>query len=254
MKQCPVCKTSYGDDSLSFCLNDGAALTAAPFDSEATQQMSFGAAPTFQARPPVRVDLQPGPTEPASVPTITAETKRRGVSPLLILAIVGLLAILGISGIAGAYFVFVRKDNSMAGTTVSTPTPTATPAPLQNVTPAGGETQALKDELEKLKREVSEQKNKKTETRTETPVSSPIQQSTGTPTARVNSPGDGFLSLRTEPSVKTGTQLVKMPTGSIVQLEDCQREFTTVDTKRGRWCMVSYNGQTGWAFDAWLVY
>jgi hypothetical protein len=244
MKQCPVCKSTYTDDSLSFCLNDGAALTAAPSGSEVTQQMSFGSNPTFEINPPIRVNVQ-SDAQTSSIPTITTQTQRKGSNPLIILTIVGLLAIVGIAAVGGAYFVFVRKDNPAV---VSTPLPAATTSPIQNSTP--DQTQALKDELEKLKKQVNDQKNKKTDL----PASNPTPQSTGTVTARVNSPGDGFLSLRTEPSVKTGVQLVKIPTGAIVQMEDCQRNYSTTDTKRGRWCMVTYNGQTGWAFDAFLIY
>lgn len=226
-------------------MNDGAALAAPSSDLEATQHMSFGANPTVEFNPPVGVNVQSETPAQFSVPTITTQTPRKGISPLLILSILGLLAIVGIAGIAGAYFVFVRKDNS--ATVVSSPTPTPTTTPVQNSTP--DETRVLKDELEKLKKQVNDQKSKKSDST----VSNPPQQTSGTVTARVNSPGDGFLSLRTEPSVKTGTKLIEMPTGAIVQLEDCQRESTVVDTKRGRWCLVSYRGQTGWAFDAWLV-
>ena len=35
MKKCPQCKSIYGDDTLSFCLQDGTPLSAA-YDSEAT--------------------------------------------------------------------------------------------------------------------------------------------------------------------------------------------------------------------------
>lgn len=219
---------------------------AAPSSNlEATQQMSFGSTPTFEINPPVRVNIQTKTPTQLSVPTITTQTQRKGIDPLMILTIVGLLAIVGIADIAGAYFVFVRKDNPAA--VVSSQTPTTTVTPVQKSTP--DQTQGLKDELEKLKKQVNDRKNKKTDQT----VSNPTEQSSGTATACVNSPGDGFLSLRTEPSVKTGTQLVKMPTGAIVRLDDCQRELTTIGTKSGRWCMVSYEGQAGWAFDAWLI-
>ena len=57
MKQCPVCKSTYTDDSLKFCLNDGAALTAPLSSSEATQQMSFGSNRTIENNPPIHVNI-----------------------------------------------------------------------------------------------------------------------------------------------------------------------------------------------------
>jgi hypothetical protein len=38
MKDCPSCNRTYADDSLTFCLVDGAILSA-PYDLEATQRM-----------------------------------------------------------------------------------------------------------------------------------------------------------------------------------------------------------------------
>ena len=250
MKQCPVCKNTYTDDSLSFCLSDGAALAVAPSStSEATQQMTFGSIPTLEINQPNPVNIQSKTTAPFSVPPITTQQSQpKSTGKFLILTIVALLAFIGIAGAAGAYFVFVNKNDAPPAASSPTPAvPTVQPS-AQTGTP--DETRAIKEELEKLKKQVNERSAKKTDST----VSSPTQKPAGKAMARVNSPGDGFLSLRTEPSVKTGVQLVKIPTEAIVQLEDCQRTYVVIDTKRGRWCLVSYNGQTGWVFDAWLVY
>lgn len=239
MKQCPVCKTTYADASMSFCLNDGAILTASFSNLEATRQLSFASNPTLEINSPTRVNAQSN-TSQISQPTNTSRA-----SPKLVgLVLISVICV--ISAIAGTYFVFVRKDDSAS--VISTPTPMVTTVPVQNTAP--DETKALKAELEKLKKQVNKQKNKKPDSI----VSNPAQSSPNTMTAHVNSPGDGFLYLRTEPSVKTGIPLVKIPTGATVQVENCQGNKTTTDTKRGRWCMISYDGQAGWAFDAWLVY
>jgi hypothetical protein len=246
MKQCPVCKSTYTDDTLSFCLTDGAALTAAPStSSEVTQQMNFGSNQTREINPPIHVPFQSETPTQFSIPRNTTQTERKGSKPLAILAVVVLLAVIGIAVITAAYFAFSKTDNQ------ATVTPTATPVQNNNA----NETQALKEELDRLKKQVDDQKNAKSNSAlTTTPTTKPTPLQQGIVTARVNSPGDGFLSLRTEPSVKTGTQLVKIPTGSTIQIEDCQQNYITIDSRRGRWCMVSYNGKTGWVFDAWLVY
>jgi len=249
MKQCPVCKTTYTDDTLSFCLNDGAALTAPSLSSQVTQQMPLGSNQTKENNPPIRVEFQSETPTQFSVPKNTTQTERKRLNPLTILAVLVLLAIIGIAGIAIAYFVFVKQDSS----TVASQNNSQITIPAQNSN--SKETQELKEELERLKKQVEEQKKAKSNSAiTSTPITNPTQSQQDIVTARVYSPGDGFLSLRTEPSVKTGTQLVKIPTGAMVQLEDCQKNYQTIDSRRGCWCMVTYKGQIGWVFDGFLVY
>lgn len=71
--------------------------------------------------------------------------------------------------------------------------------------------------------------------------------------AWVNSPGDGFLALRSEPNADYGYRIVKIPHGSNVKVLSCLGG-SRVGGKAGRWCRVYYNGYTGWAFDAWLAF
>ncbi len=59
MKQCPNCKTTYTDESLRFCLADGANLISVP-DAAETVRMSF-------ANDPMRVNVSPD-----SAPTVFA--------------------------------------------------------------------------------------------------------------------------------------------------------------------------------------
>lgn len=247
MKQCPVCKSVYTDDTLSFCLNDGAALVAPSLSSQETQRMSFGSNETQENNPPIRVEIQSSIPTQSSVPQNTARTERKNFSRLAILLIVGLLLVVGIAGIAAAYFVFSKRENQ---TVVSETNST----PVQNDN--SNETQELKKELERLKKQVEEQKNAKTSPATPTFTTTP--STTATPvqtalTARVNSPNDGFLALRTSPSVKSGEQILQIPHGATVTVIDCQG-YTTIGNRRGRWCRVKYDNQQGWSFDAFLVY
>ena len=62
MKSCPTCKRTYADETLTFCLADGALLSA-PFDPHATQVL-----PT--PPPTTLVFGEPGPTPAAPAPNV----------------------------------------------------------------------------------------------------------------------------------------------------------------------------------------
>lgn len=66
--------------------------------------------------------------------------------------------------------------------------------------------------------------------------------------AVVNTPGDGFLALRNEPTIKSGRRLAKIPHGTPLQLGVCQP--TSVGS---HWCQTTYNGVTGWVLDRYLL-
>jgi MFS family permease len=59
MKQCPTCKRTYSDSSMSFCLEDGALLSA-PFPTQAVGVQAADPPPTL-----VMPTDQPAPTQPA---------------------------------------------------------------------------------------------------------------------------------------------------------------------------------------------
>jgi hypothetical protein len=63
----------------------------------------------------------------------------------------------------------------------------------------------------------------------------------------VNSPGDGFLALRSEPTSKSGKRLAKIPHGTPLRLGVCQ------PTSNGSWCQTSYAGLSGWILDRYVV-
>jgi hypothetical protein len=67
-------------------------------------------------------------------------------------------------------------------------------------------------------------------------------------TARVNTPGDGFLALRSEPSIRRGARLLKIPHGTLLTLDEC---ITREDD--GRWCRTAFRGEVGWVSDRYLV-
>jgi hypothetical protein len=58
IKECPTCRRTYSDQSITFCLADGSLLSA-PFDPQATQQL-----PLSQSPEPMATALMPPPTAP----------------------------------------------------------------------------------------------------------------------------------------------------------------------------------------------
>jgi hypothetical protein len=242
MKQCPVCKTTYTDDSLRFCLADGASLFSTSNEQE-TVQMSA-------AKNPLRIDIQKD-TAPTNFPPVTSENqpKERSILPFIIAAVVGLL-FLGIAGISVLVIInpFGKTGTVVVSDNSNSPKPTATP-----ISTPVNQNDRLNEKLANLEKQIQDQKNQKN-TFTNQTFPGPTQNNSSVSKARVAPSNDGFLSLRTEPSVKTGTQLMKIPSGATVNLENCEKNYVTIDGRRGRWCMVSYAGKIGWAFDAWLIY
>jgi len=66
--------------------------------------------------------------------------------------------------------------------------------------------------------------------------------------ARVHTPGDGFLALRSEPTIRRGKRLLKIPHGSRLKLEGCVSR-----PGDGRWCSTTFDGRKGWVFERYLV-
>lgn len=231
MKQCPECKTTYTDDTLTYCLADGNALVATETEAETV------------VRQGVRVDIDPPKTLP--VPSPVAEKKSGGAFLKIVLAVV-LLVFLGliVAGVAGALFYFnFNTDNSNIAAASPTPKPTATP------------TQTVDPEKERLQKELANlQKKLEDDAKAETNKTPPWSGDNDMPTATVNSPTDGFLALRSEPNSETGERLAQIPHGTVVELQNCEKQKIKIGSRTGRWCMVTYRGQTGWVFDAWLTY
>ncbi len=126
--------------------------------------------------------------------------------------------------------------------------PTPQPPAAQSPTP-DDENAKLKEKLEELEKKMEEKQ------KALPPVKPtvPIIKGSGT-NARVSSPGDGFLALRSDPSSDVGYRILQIPHGSSVKILGCQGFTQRVGGRNGRWCRVGYEGYTGWAFDGWLIY
>lgn len=248
MKQCPNCKNTYTDESLKFCLADGAQLISLT-DAEKTIAMSATNDDTIEMSPakttnPVRVDI-PKDTAPESVNTVVSPQfsppqqqttqQKKGVSPLIVGALVALLLLVIVGFIGFAGYVFFKPDNKEIAAISPTPAETQKPTP-------DDDNEDLKEKIAELEKKIESQKTEKTTTPTK-PISTeekPLDKNT----ARVNSPRDGFLALRSEPDTETGFRVMKIPHNATVKILSC-RAVSTIGKTRGRWCLVTYTDQTG---------
>ncbi len=240
MKQCSVCKTTYTDATLKFCLADGANLISVP-DAEKTMAMSSG---NNQMRANV---------PPDSVPTVFPATRinqptRKGVSPLIVamLCLIFLLVAGGLIGFASYVWFKPGTDKNLTAANSAALTPAVSPT-------LDKENAELKQKLANLEKQVADQKNQRKNTPAETLSTPNSSLPTTERTARANSPGDGFLALRSEPNSETGYRIAKIPHGATVTVLNCPKP-SNIGKMAGHWCQVNYNGQAGWAFDVFLTF
>lgn len=118
MKQCPQCERIYPDNTLSYCLDDGAALLP-PFNLEATQINT--SIPPSVVPPTVAYNEPPVPS-PAQTPT-----PRRGLRPLVLGLVVLVVLLIGL--LIGVWL-SQRPNESSANLQPATPTPVR-PAPIK---------------------------------------------------------------------------------------------------------------------------
>jgi hypothetical protein len=245
MKQCPTCKNTYTDDSLAFCLSDGTALVS-PQTEEVTQQLSA-------ANNPIRVNIAPETSPNAFTPAFQQPQPKGGKGWLIGLLIgLFLLAVAVIGGVGALVYMKNGEvkpvaviENKVDNKSVANTQPVANSA-----TPTPDETAAMKQKLAELEKQIKEQKGKVPTVPSLPNAPAPPKVPTVT-TARVNSPGDGFLALRTGPSSQTGERIMEIPHGATVTVLACQ---SAAKGKKGKWCKVNYNGNAGWAFDGFLIY
>src|SRR4051812_27403013 len=137
MKSCPTCQRTYPDDTLAFCLNDGAVLSA-PFDPDQTHRIP----PPRDTVPAATELLRDKPRAPqqstihAPAPEVlpdyrrnsgleVADARRRNLAPWLLIS----AAIL----IVGMFAVWMIIPRLAASLTTSTNQPT--PQPSSSVAP-----------------------------------------------------------------------------------------------------------------------
>ena len=70
-------------------------------------------------------------------------------------------------------------------------------------------------------------------------------------TLYVNAPGDGFLALRSHPTITSGERILKIPHAHAVQVLSREPVTDRVDGLRDEWLYVDYRGEQGWVFGAY---
>lgn len=231
MKKCPQCGTTYTDESLRFCLADGAMLDAVDREEESGRGE------------PLRVDIGSGNRRSVQVTEPAKKGSSALIKTILVLSVLAALAVVVIAAAVGVLY-YTRETNYANNQTISTPTPKpeATPDP---------ETERLKKELADLQKQLDEKRSSSANG-----VSFPDIEDLDFEfrTATVNSPGDGFLALRSEPSSDHGDRLAQIPHGAKINVVSCDVDKVTIGSRRGSWCLVEWSGRAGWVFDAWLTY
>lgn len=250
MKQCPLCKNTYSDNSLQFCLQDGEALYELANDQPTQEFPNISDFPTqaFPAKTaPIRIPIK----ENSSQETVISHTelfpnepvkKQKSSFRLIIGLLIGFLLalVLGIIAIAGYFIWATQPNNNLANTNQS-----QTNSEIISQTP--DETNDLKNQIANLEKQI---KDKNAKTPTLPPISTP-NSSSNKVTAKADSPNDGFLALRSQPSTQTGDRIMKIPHGAAITVWDCLEQQPG---SKGRWCKTEYNGTQGWANDGYMIY
>ncbi|MDX6695943.1 MAG: hypothetical protein QOF02_3546 [Blastocatellia bacterium] len=134
MKRCPVCQSVYADDSLRFCLQDGATLESAREQSASdefktlvlpegsgagrelppTEVLPPGSQQTARPRQPSPT-AQPGPrdTNPVTNQNIEGAAPRRSMATIVGLTVVGTIVLLALGGL-GAWLLLRDKGGDTA--------------------------------------------------------------------------------------------------------------------------------------------
>ncbi len=160
MKQCPKCQTSYPDDKLQFCLQDGTRLLTADQELSDSYDTESETVVAPKRAEPIRIEpqrVEPIRFEPPSSyqtnPPIIVEQPREppktNTAMIVIMSVLGTTLLLGLGGL-GAYLYLGGKktevavnvnsapanrpananaaaNNQNANANAATPTPTATP-------------------------------------------------------------------------------------------------------------------------------
>jgi hypothetical protein len=259
MKQCPVCKTTYTDESLRYCLADGATLSDLAGEQATVAQQRIDSAETVfvpTRGDKLRVDIPPDSSRsdvpPNFAPATAANRGSSGVMVKVLLAVLGVV-VLGLIAIAAVtlIYLYVRGPDRAAVTNSNSNKESRTPVTSPTPMLTGDDTNELREQIANLEKKLNEQRTSNRPM--DVPLSLPNQTTSTTSTARVNSPGDGFLALRTFPGSDVGSRILAIPHGATITVGGCLGA-SRVGSKTGRWCRASYKGYSGWVFDAFLVY
>jgi len=250
MKQCPTCGTTYTDESLRFCLADGAPLSVVGSEQPTVVRQTSGGISNEKTvamhGEQLRIDIpQDAPQQQSSAPPVAAHSGGSGGLLKVLLAVLGLGLFILLVALIGTVAYYNMRSDQATNKGPDLKTPTASPAATKD------DKDELRDQIANLQKQLADQKN--TNRPSVNPVATPnLSSTTMSTTARANSPGDGFLALRTLPSATIGDRILKIPHGATVSVGACGPVERSVHP--GRWCQARYNGYTGYVYDYYLIY
>jgi len=248
MKQCPTCGTTYTDATLRFCLADGAPLTDPGERSTVARQTSGGASnekTIAMGGGQMRVDIPQEAPAPSHYQSPPPPSSGSGGLLKVLLVLLGLGIFVVLLAIVGLILFYKPRPDQASNNAPDLKTPAASPAPTKDIE------DELRDLIANLEKQLGDQKG--TNRPSIDPVPTPnIPSAPMTTTARANSPGDGFLALRSLPSASVGDRILKIPHGASLSIGACGPVEKSVHP--GRWCQARYNGHTGYVYDYYLVY
>jgi hypothetical protein len=164
MKQCPNCQTTYADDSLQFCLQDGTPLAQVPnqdsadyFDSESATVVSPKKVEPLRFEPPSSYQPTNQPNWEPNQPVILEQRqkKKSNTVTIVVLSVLGTILLLGLGGLGALLYFSNKKTQVAAGintapqnrspnatptnqnttTNLATPSPTVTPTAQPTIKP-----------------------------------------------------------------------------------------------------------------------
>ena len=232
MPRCPACGRLYPAGTL-YCMDDGTALVAdaAPPDAalpsasasrELDRLLSESDRPV--AAPPVAA--------PPVAPAVEAAPAPRSGGLVVLLAVLA-LAVLGLLGV----LVWQQKA-------------TAEAAEARAADALAQAADARTDADAQAARDAEARAADARDAEAQQAYSDEPGEGT---TVWANSPNDGFLALRSAPTVGRGTRLLKIPHGDPLVLGDCLAPTTSPGGRYGSWCRALYAGTSGWVFDAFVT-
>lgn len=184
MKHCPTCQRRYADDTLNFCLEDGAPLAPVNPSTDETLTLDAGEPPPTEILDPAFAQTLKARSQPGATARQEARDTRRDEAPhfaataptarsttsVVAVTVVATILLLGLGGL-GAWLL-LRDSTEVAGggsqnttptpgytptptptgtsTPPASPTPTSpspTPTPQPTRTPGGGETTGASREV-----------------------------------------------------------------------------------------------------------
>lgn len=245
MRNCRVCGAVYDDPNMRFCLTDGTQLELMTPLEDMETAVYPSTSPIAEAAPTVQMhgEFQ---TRPTSIAPPT--TKKRGLSAIakfaIAIVLLGVVAI-GLAAVAGGIYLATLDRK-----------PRVNAEPTEPTSPSAQDRRSESVPSNELEKRISELENELEDARSPSmphiPSLDVLQGMEDSAVAKVNSPKDGFLALRSLPGVEQGERIAKIPNGETVVIYGCAGE-TTVDGKAGKWCRAIYNAKFGWVFDAFVV-